>query len=324
MGKIKTKLIFCTLFDSNYLAQGLTMIESLLNVNNAAVIYVAAMDDLSYKRLSVNTNPRIKVIDINEIEEAYPKFKQTKTIRSKPEYYYSTKGFVCHYILSKKENIELITYIDSDLYFFSDPQPIFDELQGASVGITKHNFHWLCFHQKKYGVYNAGWVTFKSDVKGKKCLEAWMDDCINWCFAYLEGEKYADQKYLNTWSKKFLGVKTIQTKGVNVAPWNIKKYKVKKIDDLLYVDNDKLIFYHFSNLKLVNSNEFRTNLSRVFVSTSGIVKEQLYKPYIEALIKNKFNRITPILKKRNTTFKDKFLSFERHLRNIIYNDRISI
>jgi hypothetical protein len=324
MGKNQKQLDFCTLFDSNYLAQGFTMIDSLLNANKSAIIYVAVMDHLCYKNLKIRENSRVKVISIDEIEQQYPNLKNTKINRTKPEYYYSCKGFVCHYVLSINPDLKSITYIDSDLCFFSDPNPIFDELEGASVGVTKHNFHWLCSHQKKYGLFNAGWVTFMTNQQGMKCLEEWMEDCVNWCYAYLEDEKYADQKYLNAWSKKYSGVKVIQSKGANVAPWNIKNYNLKLLNGQIFVDNDVLIFYHFSNLIRLNPKEFKTNLSRVFVKTKGVIRDHLYRPYIQCLVKNELKEVFKINKSKSFSFKEKIRSIERTLRTILYNDRISI
>lgn len=325
MGKIKSDLNFCTLFDSNYFAQGVTMINSLFRANKEAQIFVAAMDMKAYNLLSKIDDSRLRIIRIAEIEELYKDFKNTKSSRSIPEYYYSSKGFICHYFLSKNNHLDSITYIDSDLYFFSNPQPIFDELQGASVGITRHNFHWLCLHQKKYGVFNAGWVTFKNDKQGLQCLEDWMQDCINWCFGYLDGEKYADQKYLNAWQKKYSGVQIIQSKGANAAPWNIKKYSLKILKNSIHVDEDILIFYHFSNLKKISPKTYKTNLSRVFVRTKGIIKDRMYIPYINELSKNEIDsRQMKIKNNNNISFFQKIRSFERSLRTIFYKDILSI
>jgi hypothetical protein len=324
MGKNQAQLNFCTLFDSNYLAQGLTMINSLLKTNNSLIIYVVAMDHLCYKSLKIAENTRVKIISIDKIEQQYPSLKSIKTKRTKPEYYFSCKGFVCHYLLSLDASLESISYIDSDLYFFSDPKPLLDELKGASVGITKHNFHWLCSHQKKYGLYNAGWITFMKNKEGIKCLEEWMEDCINWCYAYVEGEKYGDQKYLNTWSKKYSGVKVIQHKGANVAPWNIKNYNLKVLNGQIFIGKDVLIFYHFSNLIRLNNQEFKTNLSRVFVKTKGVISDHLYKPYIQNLLENEQNKVIKINKGKFFSLKDTIRSTERAIRTFLYNDRISL
>ena len=51
-------------------------------------------------------------------------------------------------------------------------------------------------------------------------------DCNYWCHAYVSGNKYGDQKYLNGWIKKYNGVKVITSNGANLAPWNINKFKL--------------------------------------------------------------------------------------------------
>ena len=39
------KSVYCTLFDKNYLDKGLVMMESLVNADQNAFIYVLCMDD---------------------------------------------------------------------------------------------------------------------------------------------------------------------------------------------------------------------------------------------------------------------------------------
>ena len=318
-------MTFCTLFDSYYMPQGLTMIYSLLKVNPNCFIYVVAMDEDCYKLLKKTVNNRVSIINLNEVENKYPQLKKTKTHRTKPEYYFTSKGFICHYIIQKEKQIDSVTYLDSDLYFFSDPQSIFDELKEASVGITKHNFHWLSLHQQKYGKFNAGWITFKTTTEGLKCLEEWMVDCSNWCFGYLDGQKYGDQKYLDSWGEKYKSVKVIKTKGANLAPWNIKKYSIKTKGNQILIDEDILIFYHFSKLYQVNSNQFKTNLNRFFVSIGGIIKDKIYLPYLTKLVNHQTSSIKILSNSnRNKTFKGRFLNLERKIRDYFFDDIISV
>jgi hypothetical protein len=301
------------------------MIYSLLKVNPNCFIYVVAMDEDCYKLLQKTVNARVSIINIKDVENKYPLLKKTKAYRTKPEYYFTSKGFVCHYIVQKENQIDLITYLDSDLYFFSDPQTIFDELKDASVGITKHNFHWLSLHQQKYGKFNAGWITFKTSTEGLECLEEWMFDCSNWCFGYLDGQKYGDQKYLDSWRDKYKGVKIIETKGANLAPWNIKKYSIKTEGDKILIDDDVLIFYHFSKLHQVSHYQFKTNLNRFFVSSKGIIKDKIYLPYLYDLIKHKSSFKKKLSNSnKDQTFKTRLLDYESEIRNYFFEDIIKI
>ena len=58
---------------------------------------------------------------------------------------------------------------------------------------------------------------FHFSQDGLKCYD-WINDCNYWCHAYVSGNKYGDQKYLNGWIKKYNGVKVIASNGANLAP----------------------------------------------------------------------------------------------------------
>lgn len=315
------QIVFCTFFDSNYLAQGLSMINSLFKVTKESIIYVFPTDDASLFALNNLIDPRLKVISLSEIKNEFPEIENIKKERSVAEFSYTFKGFICQYIFNNYKSFDFLTYLDSDLFFFSSPMPIFKELKNSSVGITSHNFHWLNYHQKKYGDFNAGWISFKNNKEAFKCLEEWRRDCTDWCFAYLEADKYADQKYLNSWPKKYTGVNVIKNKGANVAPWNVKKFNLKFLNGEIYIDNHKLIFYHFSNLIQIKKNIFKTNLSRVFVKTNGILKYKIYIPYIKSLISNNYKVILS-KNKNNFSFTKRILEIEKKIRGVFFNDII--
>lgn len=321
MGEKKPRIVFCTFFDSNYLAQGLSMINSLFDVRRESIIYVTPTDEKAMLVLNNLNDHRLRIISLTEIKKKFPELEKIKKKRSIAEFSYTLKSFICQYIFNSSENFDFLTYLDSDLFFFSSPQHIFKELENSSIGLTSHNFHWLTNHQKKYGNFNAGWITFKNDSTALKCLEEWRKDCTIWCYSYLEGEKYADQKYLNKWPKSYEGVKVIKNKGANVAPWNIKNFRIKFKNGLIYVDNYKLIFFHFSNLKQTKKNIFVTNLSRVFVRTNGILKDKIYIPYIEKLILNNYNTLVT-KNKTEFSWKTKILAIEKRIRSLIFNDKI--
>ena len=152
-----------------------------------------------------------------------------------------------------------------------------------------------------------------------------MIDCSNWCFGYLEGQKYGDQKYLDLWREKYKSVKVIETKGANLAPWNIKKYSIKTKGDKILIDDDILIFYHFSKLHQVSHNQFKTNLNRVFVSTGGVIKDKIYLPYITELIRHQrpFKKALSNSNKEKTLM-GKLLNLERKIRDYFFEDIILI
>jgi len=92
---------------------------------------------------------------------------------------------------------------------------------------------------------------------GLRVLKWWRRKCIKWCYNRVEGNKFGDQKYLDSWPEKFLGVEIAKHLGVGVAPWNAKRFKIKKKRKIFILENDKnyeLIFYHFHDLKFIFNN----------------------------------------------------------------------
>jgi hypothetical protein len=52
----------------------------------------------------------------------------------------TAKASACLRLLISDPALEAVTYIDADIAFFSDPQPVFDEMGEDSVMIVPHRF----------------------------------------------------------------------------------------------------------------------------------------------------------------------------------------
>ena len=66
---------------------------------------------------------------------------------------------------------------------------------------------------------------------------------------------YMDKKGENLATKE--DVEEITTPGINIGHWNYPKYRFSVRDSNIMVNNDKLIFYHFSGFRIVNKNDIR-------------------------------------------------------------------
>ena len=111
------------------------------------------------------------------------------------------------------------------LAFFSDPEPLFQELGDGSISITEHRFPEFWKHYEVCGIYNAGWACFRRDENGMQCVQWWYEQCLDWCYDRVEDDRYSDQKYLEKWPVLFNGVVVLQNKGANTAPWNVPRYQ---------------------------------------------------------------------------------------------------
>jgi hypothetical protein len=120
----------------------------------------------------------------------------------------------------------------------------------GSVLIVEHRFPLKLQDRLQYGRFNVGYLSFRNNSEGRCCLDDWSGNCIEWCYDRVEGDKFADQKYLDTWPEKYPGLVISQNIGLNVAPWNVSQNTIRIVNDVFFIDSYPLILYHFQALKL--------------------------------------------------------------------------
>jgi hypothetical protein len=281
------KRYYCTYFDHRYLDKGKTLYQSMLAHCADFQLFVLCLSMECYEELQKLKLPRINLIYLGELEKWDTELFKIKQTRSPIEYYFTCTPSLPLYILGHFSYVDLITYLDSDLFFFSDPEPLFAEMQENSVAIIGHKFPTNCRHLENMGKYNVGWVSFRRDSSGISCLSWYRERCIEWCYDRIENGKYADQKYLDYFPEKFLNVIELQHKGANLAPWNITNHSLTQTGPCLRVDDQLLIFYHFQGVKHVIGPLYNSGLSMYQVEMDKIMRNMLYNPYIQCLYENR-------------------------------------
>lgn len=269
---------FCTYFDSHYLYKGITMYRSLLGVCDDFKLWILCFDDLTYGILSKMKLKNVELISLLEFEDK--DLQEVKKDRSLIEYYLTCTPSLPLYILNRYRKLDMITYLDADIYFFSDPYPIFEEFGNNSILLIEHRYVKNVERNiKRNGRYNVQFMTFKNDKVGINALEWWRERCLEWCHWRIEDGKMGDQKYLDDWTSRFENVYVLQNKGAGLGPWNVIKYKIKLIGNKILVDEVELIFYHFHFLKMYSKRFF--NLSTYKLSKEII--NYIYIPYLKAI-----------------------------------------
>jgi len=303
-------MVFCTLFDSNYLDKGIALYHSLTKVSKNFKLYVLAMDNKCFDIMSVYNYENVILISINEIIEKM-NLKKAKENRSNGEFCWTCTSHLIDYVLTFF-NEEICTYVDSDLYFYQDPQCLIDEMGSRTVQIIEHRFTNSIDDQyalKQSGRYCVEFNTFKNTKDAMELLKWWEQQCIVSCSIKSKDEKvFGDQKYLEGWEDKE-NVSILQHLGGGVAPWNIRQYRLVSSDNNSIVLADKktkmefdLIFYHFHCIEYIS--EKKANIS-VYKQHWGVDKKLvdcIYLPYLRELdgIKNELKKefgIFPILYK---------------------------
>ena len=273
---------YCTLFNQRYLARGTAMIASLLKQDPSARVVVFAMDAETQSFLKRKFSQNVQVLPLEKLETA--EYKKLKTQRGFGEYCWTLTPRVLDYCLNELKQDQSI-YVDADCYFFNRPQDkTMQWTKDFDVMITSHNYAKDYDQSNTSGVFCVQYVFIKNTEQGRKILEEWRQQCVDWCFARHEDGKFGDQKYLDVWPQK-LGVLVCPEIGFGVAPWNASRLEIKQehgnlvYQDLYSDQQGPVSFYHFHDFKFYNWG--LSDLSSYRLSPQ--VKNYIYKPYIEHL-----------------------------------------
>jgi len=276
-----TRREFCTLFDSNYLFKALAMYDSLEQHCPSFHLTAFCFDEEAERLLGWLALPCLSTVSLRELETFDRELPATKDDRTRLEYCCTATPDLPLFMFASRPDLDEITYLDADLCFFADPEPLFAELGGDSVLMIPHRFPKHLRHHEVNGLFNVQFLTFRRDENGLACLQWWHDRCIEWCYFRLEETRFADQKYLDQWPQLFEGVHILRHKGGGLAPWNVSGYDVRVVGDTVMVDEDPLVFFHFHKVRVRRNGRYDWQAPGYPVS--GRVRELIYEPYLEAL-----------------------------------------
>jgi hypothetical protein len=263
---------YCTLFDRHYLSRGLALHSSLLRHCGDFKLTILCLDRPTLDTLAALALPRVELIADQTLEQWDPELKATRPHRSAAEYYFTCKPVLMRYVLAHSGGVDRVTYLDSDLYYFSDPAAAEQEFAHSSVALTPHRFPSRLAYLERVGRFNAGWVSVSAAAEGQRFLEWWRARCIEWCRVVVEETRFGDQKYLDQVPGLFRDVVSISHRGVNAAPWNIED-----------IEGSAVVAFHFHGMKRVMFRLYDSGLHAYGARLSRLVRNNLYRPYLDEL-----------------------------------------
>jgi hypothetical protein len=279
--------LYCTYFDDRYLARGLAMIRSLRRHEPDAQIMVLCLNDRAESILRAMAEPGVHPVPLPAFEAGDMELAAAKADgRGAVEYYFTLTPSLVRYVLDRTPGVEMVTYLDGDLWFLANPQAIYRQMGEASVLIIPHGFTPAMRHQEKFGVYNVGWLSFRNDPRGRACLEWWRNRTNEWCFDRVDeaNSRFCEQRYLDQFPGKFEGVHVLANRGANLAPWNVGASVISLRGGHVYADNDQVIFFHFHGIKQMAPREFLALHGPYRAPMVPVVRRALYQPYLRELL----------------------------------------
>jgi len=241
------------------LYQFLALILSLDKVRAGKFrFYVLCIDKETFTLLKKMNWNNVTVSLDEELGEDIIALKKERRIH---EYCWSLKALWLETIFKRYPEVMRVTFMDSDLYFWNDPELIFQAQPECSVLLSreeKYSPKWRPSFIKRLtkltGEYNSGFISFKRDEMGTACLSWWKEKTLEECKIDPGKGIFGDQRYLNEMPKRFSNICDITTEGVNVGIWNYRKYTFSEKNTQVYIDEIPLIFYHFSGVRVINQD----------------------------------------------------------------------
>lgn len=256
------------------------MLTSLKKYCQGAVVFVLCLDELASDVLNSLQIDGCICVPISLVESDV--VLAAKANRNIAEYCWTLSSYFTAWLMENHSEVDLITYLDADLMFFSSPEALFDEMKDASIGIMEHRFIPRLKQLESKGRFCVEWVSFRRDAQGLACLYRWRDQCLEWCYDRLEDGRMGDQKYLDAWPQDFSRTHILMHLGAGVAPWNYSNYTYRQNSKgQIRVDDVPLIFFHFHQFQLIDDGSFYRISPYYAVEAS--VPEVIYGPYESAM-----------------------------------------
>lgn len=275
--------VFCTFCDTAFLPRALALYRSMERHLPEFTLWILCWDEEAFGALSALKLNRARLVRAAELEAADPGLVEVRGRRSRIEYLLTALPSWLQHLFASRPELTRLTYIDADLYFFSDPSYVFEEIGAVPVAVTPHRYPpRFAGLESRYGRCNDGWMTFNRSPAALDFIAWWRERCLEWCFNRVEPGRFTEQAYLDHWPGR--GVFTeIGHRGVNAGPWNLESFPMSW-DGGVVIGGDRLACFHFSGVRALWRGVFDLNLDRYKVRPSRLVRREIYAPYLRALL----------------------------------------
>lgn len=283
----------------------------------------------------------VKIIEVNS--NLIPDLNQRAFYYDITELSTSIKPNIMLDLLNK--DYEVVSYIDPDIKFYQRMTEVEDALVEHNFVITPHAMTPVYDGKRpddlnflRTGAYNLGFIAVKASEEAERFAQWWMERLkFNGFSAYSAGT-FTDQKWIDLLPSYFNGVKILKHPGYNIAYWNLHERNIHGKLSSPEVNDDMVVFYHFSGIKIYEEGISRYQTR--FIDYPSPTLEDMFREYrsecrkIDKMIDSKMHKYSrlkdggiPLISTRmlflhsiiegNTIDRDLFSLSNKEIRNII-------
>jgi glycosyltransferase involved in cell wall biosynthesis len=256
------KISVCTIIAKNYIALAKTLAQSFHKFHPQLDFRVLIVDPF---------NPELNPEEYDPIILDSPSTFIESFLLNDLAYSYeitefstALKPFYLEYLL--EQGYEQAVYLDPDILIFQPLDEIFQCLEQSNILLIPHLLDPIPFdgylpseiNILQSGAYNLGFIGIANNPETLRFLRWWKERLEKYCCIALEMGLFVDQKWIDLVPSIFNKVRIFTKRGYNVAYWNLNARILSLDGDTFYIDQEQLVFFHFSGF----NPDYPTTLSK--------------------------------------------------------------
>jgi hypothetical protein len=280
-----------TLCSINYLSQAKTLGQSLLR-HNPDYKFIIGLIDRNHRGIDLSFLGDLEVLEVEKL--GIEGFEEMAARYNIVELATASKPFYFDYLFRTHPDAEAVTYFDPDIKVFAPLTDMAAKLKSSNViltpQITQPISDDLLPSEKNVlntGVFNLGFAAMKRGAEADRLNKWWMGKLRHECLVDPTRGYFVDQLWMNLAPAFFDKVLIEKHPGWNTAHWNLHERTIREVDGRFLVNEQPLIFFHFSHYSPKQPDtlaKFHTRFS--FANRPDVVT--LYKQYNDELVANRY------------------------------------
>lgn len=285
------KYLVFTLCSNNYLAQAVTLGNSLIEHNPDYSFKIGLVD-----RKSEEIDYLSVPYDVLEVEQIGIKsFSEMCNRYSITELNTAVKPFFFKYIFDTFRETENVIFLDPDISVYHPFTELEAELNENEIVITPH--FTTPIDDEKFqsendflnsGLYNLGFIALKRGMESERLLKWWGKRLETKAFIDYPKGLFTDQIWINFAPLFFNKVFILRNPGYNMAYWNLHERIL--VNNKVIMNNmaNPLVFFHFSGYDPLKPDILSKYQDRFTIKDRTDIID-LFMQYSQELFDNKYS-----------------------------------